>query len=344
MKKTQKTTLKSMADSLGLSQATVSRALSGQAAKYRISPETVKAVLSLAEKLRFAPNPLARGLRLRRTYTLGLVIPDISNPFFANVARHIEREARLRGYSVMLMDTEENPDLEVESLRLLRSRMVDGLVVAPVGRDALHLDRAYAEGTPMVLVDRYFPESPVPYVASDHFNGARAAAALLIASGHRRIACIQGTPGILPNTERVRGFAQAHADAGLVPPDGDVVGDSFGFHNGYAETLRLMQRPDPPTALFAASNLIALGALQALSEANVRIPERMSLVAFDDQPYSGLLAAPLTTVAQETDRISAMAVAVLFGQIASGKAPSEKGILVPTRIVERLSVARIPPS
>jgi LacI family transcriptional regulator len=338
MRKKDSLTLKNIADRLGISETTVSRALSGQASKYRISQETEKEVLDLAEELHFSPNQLARSLRLQKTHTIGLMIPDISNPFFANIARNIEKEARKLGYSVILADTEETESIEIESLRLLRGRKVDGMVISPVGQHSSHLEKLFAVGMPMVLIDRYFPDSPLPYVASDNFSGAHQAVSHLIQNGHVRIACIQGLENTLPNVERLRGYHQAHADSGLPVNETLIVGDSFGYQNGYIEMKLLLRYNPRPTAVFAVSNLISLGALHAIDEEGLRVPEDVSIISFDDQPYSALLATPMTTVAQQNEQIGPLAVKMLFNQIESKTVPEQKGILIPTRLIVRKSV------
>jgi LacI family transcriptional regulator len=338
MRKKDSLTLKNIADRLGVSETTVSRALSGQASKYRISQETEKAVLDLAEELHFSPNQLARSLRLQKTHTIGLMIPDISNPFFANIARNIEKEARKLGYSVILADTEETESIEIESLRLLRGRKVDGMVVSPVGLHFTHLEKLFAIGMPMVLIDRYFPDCPIPYVGSDNFSGAHQAVAHLIENGHVRIACIQGIENTFPNIERLRGYRQAYADSGLPVDENMIVGDSFGYQNGYIETKLLLRHNPGPTAIFAVSNLISLGALHAIDEEGLKVPDDLSIISFDDQPYSALLATPMTTVAQQNEQIGPLAVKMLFHQIESKTVPEQKGILIPTHLIVRKSV------
>jgi LacI family transcriptional regulator len=338
MRKKDTLTLKNIADRLSLSETTVSRALSGQASKYRISQETEKAVLNLAEELHFSPNELARGLRLQKTHTIGLMIPDISNPFFANIARNVEKEARKGGYSVILVDTAEDEAIEIESIRLLRGRKVDGMVISPIGQHASHLEKLFANGMPMVLIDRYFPDSPLPYIASDNFSGAYQAVSHLIQNGHVHIACIQGLENTLPNIERLRGYRSAYADAGIGVDESLIVGDSFGYQNGYIETKLLLRHNPRPTAVFAVSNLISLGALHAIDEEGLSVPGDISIVSFDDQPYSALLATPMTTVAQQNEQIGPLAVKMLFNQIELKTVPEQKGILIPTRLIIRKSV------
>jgi LacI family transcriptional regulator len=341
---TSHASLKRIASKLGLSVTTVSRALSGQARRYRISPATETKVKNLAREVNFVPNHLARGLRLKKTLTIGLVIPDISNPFFAGIAHQVALGTRKLGYSVLLCDSQEDVALEKQALGLLRHRQVEGMVICPVGQSATHLEEIARARLPVVLVDRYFPDLPLPYVAADNLGGARAATELFLAQGHRKIACIQGLRGTTPNEQRVRGYLEAMS-AYTVPPDASlIVGDSFGEACGYLETKLLLRAHPGITAILALSNLIALGVLRALAEEKRSIPGEVSLIAFDDQPYAAHLSPPLTTVAQPCAAMGEAAVKLLFDQIQSTPRHPAAGLVLPTQLTVRQSVKTIGPS
>ncbi len=310
-----RTTLKYIAQQLGLSATTVSRVLSGQARQYRISKRTEAAVRRLAKEVNFSPNRVARGLRLKRTESIGLVIPDISNPFFAGIAREIALGARHCRYSVIVCDSQESEELEIESLDLLRGRGVEGIVLCPVGRSAEHLVRFEEGDLPIVLADRYFPGLRLPYVASDNFAGtgrrrhisckmAIAASLACGASGEHRPtktgSAVTGTP-----CTRSRSPLEESL----------IVGDSFGEQNGYIATKLLLRTAHDFTAILAFSNLISLGAIRALAEEGRKIPDDVSLISFDDQPYSAYLAAPMTAVAQSSAEMGQIAVKLLFDRI-----------------------------
>jgi LacI family transcriptional regulator len=334
-------TLQTIADQCGLSVTTVSRVLSGQARQYRISGQAEIQVRRLAKEVGYVPNQLARGLRLRKTSTIGLVIPDISNPFFAGIARQVALGTRRHGYSIILCDSQENLDLEVQSIRLLRSRHVEGMILCPEGQSADHLVEFRQDGLPMVLVDRFFPDLALPYVTSDNRAGAREATEYLIANGHRRIACVQGLLGSSPNELRLSGYREALGQHGIPVDEGLIVGDSFGEQNGYVETKLLLKAQKGVTAILAFSNLIGLGAIRALAEERLGIPEDMSLIHFDDQPYSAHLATPMTTVAQPCAEMGDVAVKLLFDQIQSPLRETSGGIILPTTLVVRRSVKKL---
>ena len=334
-------TLQGIAERSGLSVTTVSRVLSGQATRYRISKKTEAAIRKLAKESSFVPNQLARGLRLKRTLSIGLVIPDISNPFFAGIAHQVILGTRKHGYSVILCDSQDTTDLEVESLSLLQSRSVEGVILCPAGQTSEHLAEFVGGGLPIVLVDRFFPDLPLPFVSSDNVSGARQGTELLIANGHRRIACLQGVPVTSPNRFRVQGYKEALTRHHLPVEETLIVGDGFTEQSGYIETKLLLRTEPEVRAFLALSNLNALGAIRALAEEARRIPEDVSIVSFDDTPYSAYLATPLTTVAQSNAEMGEVAVKLLFDQIQFPHRQTKGGILLPTTLLMRASVKRL---
>jgi len=335
---TSKKTLKSIADQLGFSVTTISRVLAGKARKYRISKNTEAKVLAVAENANFTPNQLARSLRLRKTNIIGVVIPDISNPFFSTIAQNIEFEARKLGYAIILCDSEENTAMEIASIELLKNRDVDGLIISPVGQESKHLKNLWEEGLPLVIVDRCFPNLKIPYVACDNYRGAYEAVSYLIRCGHRKIACIQGMLQTFPNEKRVRGYKEALQAHNIKVKKSFIVGDSFGAANGYLSMKLLLKQLSIPTAIFALSNLISLGALQAIREENLQIPKDISIISFDEQPYSEYLSPPMTTIKQQNAKMGQISVKLLIDQIASNALITKTGILLPTKLIKRASV------
>jgi len=343
MNKTKRSTIKTIAQHVGVSASTVSRVMTGQATDYRISKDTETAIRGAAVKLNYAPNQLARGLRIKETHTIGLVIPDISNPFFASIAKVVEMEARKAGYSIILCDSQESTDMEIDSLRLLQNRNVDGLIISSVGQDGKHLERLHQQGIPMVVVDRSFPDLKCPSVVSDNYQGALDAVSYLIQNGHRMIACLQGLRHTSPNEDRVRGYRDAHQRHHLAVDEALIVGDSFGENSGYIETKILLKRVNRPTAIFAVSNLISLGVLRAVAEEGLHIRNDISIISFDDQPYSNYLATPMTTVAQQNSEIGKIACKMLLEQIRTKKPFEAKAVVIPTKLIVRQSVKKIEP-
>lgn len=334
--------LSALAAALKLSPSTVSRVLSGQAERFRISPATRERVLAEAAKSGLVVDAVARGLRLRTTQTLGLVIPDISNPFFASLARQIEHQARARGYSVLLADSQESVEVEAEAVRLMRARRVDGLIIAPVGTTSRAALAPLATRLPLVLIDRILPDFAGPSVTADNFAGARDATRLLLARGHRRIGCLQGRPDSSVQEERLRGHQAALAEAGIAMDPALLCGGMHAPDAGRSG-IETWFRPGgaAPTAVLAFSNLLALGALQALRRLGLGVPEDVSLIAFDDQPWTELIAPPLTTVAQPVEALAEAAMQRLFERLrtTASAPPAATAEVLPVRLIERDSVA-----
>ncbi len=332
--------LKTLAGHLGISPSTVSRVLNGRGDAFRIAKATQERILREAESLGVRPNEVARSLRLATSHTIGLVIPDISNPFFASLARAVERQARTRGYTVLLADSQESLSSEAECIRMLVDRQIDGLVLAPVGGAAEHLKRLIPVSVPMVQVDRVLTQLQTPSVVADNFSGARDAVRYLVELGHRRIACVQGREDSSVIAERVRGYRAGLKEASLRFRSTWLVGGEHSMHVAREATLALLQGAAAPTALLALSNQLALGALQAARECGIGVPEQMSLITFDEQPWASLLSPPLMTIAQPVEQMGVAAVERLLDVV---EAPSKRrsgpgSIRLPVQLLERASV------
>lgn len=304
-----------LANWLDLSVTTVSRVFNGKAEQYRISEATCKKVLDAAKKYNYYPNKLARGLKLEKSETLGLIIPDIANPFFASIGKIIETESRKHGYSIILSDSLDNDSSEEDLLLLLAGRKVDGIILAPVGKKYGHIIALQQKGIPIVVIDRYFPDIQIPYITTDNYSGAFEAVEYFIQQGHKKIACIQGIRGISTNTDRVKGYKDALKKYHIPVDNNLIVGNNFSIENGYAQTRKLFEQEKQFTAILSLSNLSALGVIQALSEKGLDIPNDISLISFDEQPYSAYLACPMTTIKQRGEEIATMAVHTLIEMI-----------------------------
>ena len=330
--------IKDLAALLNISATTVSRVLNGKAGTYRISPATSQKVLDAAEKFNYHPNRIAKGLRLERTETLGLVLPDIANPFFSSIAKSIEFESRQKGYSIILCDSLDSSLTEKVLLQLLAGRKVDGIILAPVGLKTDHITDFLNKGIPVVIIDRYLPDVPVSYITTDNYAGAKEAVEHMISRGHRNIACIQGITGISVNTDRVKGYKDALRKHGIRINNSLVSGSDFGEKNGYHQTMKLLKRKNVPSAILALSNLISLGVMRAVSEKGLKIPEDISLVSFDDQPYSEFLACPMTMVDQLKEEIGRSAVNILLEAIRDLNKDKREQIILKPRLIIRDSV------
>lgn len=333
--------IKELAGKLGLSVTTVSRVLNGKSEKFRISKETSRKVLDAARKYHYSPNRIARGLKLEKTETIGLIIPDIANPYFGSIAKTIEVEARNNGYSIILCDSLDDEITEAELLQLLADRRVDGIIIAPTGRNSEHVKEIQEQGIPVMVIDRYFPDTSLPFVTTNNYLGALLATEYFIKMGHRIIACIQGINGISANSERVKGYHDALQKHKISINEKLILGTDFGEENGYNQTKKLLTFTERPTAIFALSNLISLGALRAVKEAQLTVPEDISIVSFDEQPFSAFLTCPMTTVEQPREEIGKLAFQNLLKIIGNGNSEKMKNIMLNPRLIIRDSVKKV---
>ncbi|HKL31977.1 MAG TPA: LacI family DNA-binding transcriptional regulator [Tangfeifania sp.] len=330
--------IKELAEKLELSPTTVSRVLNGKSKKFRISQKTSRKVLDGARKYHYSPNRIARGLKLEKTETIGLIIPDIANPYFGSIAKTIEVEARNSGYSIILCDSLDDEVTEAELLQLLAGRKVDGIIIAPTGKNSNHVTEIQQQGIPVMVIDRYLPGTNLPFVTTDNYLGGLLATQYFIDMGHRNIACIQGINGISANTDRVNGYRAALQKHGIPANESLILGTDFGEKNGYIQTKKLLTLPECPTAIFALSNLISLGTLRALKEAGLSVPDDISIVSFDEQPYSAFLTCPMTTVEQPREEIGKLAFLNLLEMINKESRKKTENLVLKPRLIIRESV------
>jgi LacI family transcriptional regulator len=331
-------TMQDIARDLKVSVVTVSKVLRNQG---RISEATRKRVLQRAKKLNYQMNWVARSLVTRRTYTIGLLLPEFAHPFFGEIARAVAHTVRPHGYHVVISSFEEDPELEMSEVDSLLARQVDGLIIA-TAQPSRHLDlfkRVQERKTPFVLIDRPIRGLRVCFVGVDNRAIGRLATEHLIARGCRRIAHLRG-PVIGIAGERLEGYRHALAQNELCSHPGHIVagghGDGTGFE-GMQKLLRVLPLPD---GVFCYNDPVAIGAMKAILEAGLRLPEDIALVGAGNVHYCDALAVPLTSVDQGTCRIGGLAAELLITRIASKRAMRPEKILIPPRLVERDSTRR----
>lgn len=334
----QRTSIVDIAEKAGFSITTVSRVLNGKADVYRISKATQQKIKKTAKELNYIPNEFARNLRTGKSQTIALVVPSLKNPFFAEMASVVNSEVRKHKYITLIGDSDDNIDNEKTEVSYLSTRNLDGVIIAPCGNELEHLINIQDAGTPIICIDRYFESEEISFVTSDNYEGAYKATKYLIEQGHVSIACIQGVTHSVPNMERVRGYRDAMKESGIEPCQ--VVGNAFSEQNGYLETKILLQNKEKPTAIFAFSNTIAMGCMRALKEENVNIPNDISLITFDNNPYQDFVEPTLTCVAQPVEDICRIAVKLLFSKIQENE-NTTKQVFLRTKLMIKDSVKNI---
>ena len=294
-----------------------------------------------ADQLGFRPSRLARSLRFQRSGLIGVVVPDISNPFFSSIAREITLRSAPDGFSVLLTDSQGDSAQEEKLIRELQSRQIEALVVCPVGVESQHLEDAYRNGLPMVLVDRVFPGAAFVQVSSDHIVGAEQASQLLVSAGHRKIGVLQGVPATFPNQQRLQGLRTAMQAVGERLDDRLIAGDDFTEASGYESARQLLTNHPDITALFAVSTPNAMGALRAAKECHRCVPEDLSIVTFDDSPFADLMKVPLSTAQQNVQKLGQLASRLILAQLEQNTPPEPALHLVPLEVINRNSIVRV---
>ena len=310
-------TIRDVARAAGVSIATVSAILNGTA---RVSERLTKRVWEAIDATGYSPDGVARSLRLGRTSSIGLVVGDISNPFFTSLAKAVESRASEAGYLVIVTNTDEHPDRELKLLKLLREQRVAGVILAPSGHDMEYLSAlSLLKNSPVVLVDRHLPDASFESVIVDNVAAARMVTDYLIRLNHRRIAMVIGKQHLWTTEQRLRGFHESLAAAGISPDFTLELSANSRIESAYDAVQHLLNMPNRPTAIFAANNLMMLGAIEAIMDMGFRCPEDVSLAGIDDFPWISAIRPQLTTVAQPIEELGKVAVERLLDQIEGGR-------------------------
>jgi LacI family transcriptional regulator len=319
----------------GVSVSTVSRYLRGQ----HVHSEA--AIEAAIKEFGYWPQAAARSLRSGVHYAIAVVVPDITNPFFAALVKGVESVFQSGPYSVLLANTDESSELE-DALLADLVRRVDGVILAPATEQdetPVHVGEA---GLPVVFVDRELEGARFDSVLVDNEEGGRLAARHLLALGHRRLAIISGPLNTTPGRGRFEGFTKELAERGVEPDPAHTIVADFREKGGHDAMLRLLASTERPTAVFCANNVMTVGALRALHAMRVQVPAELSLVGFDDLDFATLLRPPLTVVHRPMVEQGILAAQLLFTRLVDRSTTEPQRVVLPVELVERASTAPPP--
>jgi LacI family transcriptional regulator len=333
MMKRSRVTREDVAAQAGVSTAVVSYVVNN--GPRPVSLETRARVLAVIEALGYYPNELARGLRTQQTLTVGLIVPNLNNPVYAQIATSLKSVCLEAGYLVLLCNSERNQELEQRFVHMLRAKQVDGVVVIP-SYDPLEMVELLAGAhIPTVVLEHDLPG--VHCIVVDDLAGGRLATEHLITLGHHRIGFIRYTAFTAISARRLDGYCGSLAGAGL-PFDPALLIECEDSHAAGCEAMeRLLALPDPPTAVFTHNDVLALGAMHAIQRRGLVIPRDISIVGYDDTPSSAYFNPPLTTVRFPTDEIGRAAASTLLGLMQNDAAPAPRTITLPVELIRRAS-------
>ena len=327
-------TIKDVAKKAKVSATTVSRVIHGNP---KVSPEVRERVLKTIKTLNYFPNGNARAIVNKRTNVIGLVLTDISNPFYPPLLRGIENTINKSNFSLILCNTDEDPLKEEKFLRILLEKCIDGLIIVPAQADVPFLKILEARNIPIVCVDRVVNNIETDAVIVDNARGAYIATQHLIQTGHRRVAIVGGNQKMFTIGERFKGYLNALERYEIpVDPSLQTMG-GFTIDDFEQSTLRLFSLPDPPTALFSAGNLATVGIYIALNKLNKRIPEDVAIVGFDDLTWVEALNPPLTAVSQPIYQIGATAAQLLLQRLMNEGPKEKQKIVLSISLIKRKS-------
>ena len=327
-------TIKDVAKRAGVAPITASRVVNNSG---YVSQEKRERVENAIAELGYVPNTLARSLRSRRTNTLALVLTDITNPFWTTVARGVEDAASAAGLNVIFCNTDESEEEQDRYLKVLLQKQVDGILLAPAHSSHEQVASILSRNIPVVIIDRRIDGVEVDTVYCDSEGGAYELVGHLISLGHKRIAMLNGPTDVATATDRLAGYKRALAEANIESEGSLMFCGGFDIDSGYNMAQKVLALSPRPTALFAANNFIAIGAIRAFRDAGLSIPENMAVVGFDDLPETLVIDPFLTSAAQPAYEMGRQATTLLLDRL-SGKAPDEiQEIVLPVELIIRQS-------
>lgn len=320
----------------GLSLSTISKYFNGGS----VRPATEAAISEAAQALNFRVNDFARGLKSKKSRSIGLLIPELDSTFHTTIMRHISETLRMRGYSCIVVDCNADRQVELDAMGFLLDKMVDGVITIPYDKSGAPLKLAMDRDIPVVLVDRLIPGFKADAVILDNQRAGALAAGHLLSHGHRRIGMVSGPAGIYTMQHRRQGFCDALKAAGALN-EYLVTDAEFSVEGGYRAALELLSNHSRPTALFCANYELTLGAIIAMNELGLRWPDDLSLLGFDNLVLARVLKPALTTIAQPMEQMAATAAALMLDRLEQGPAPGTHTIELAPTLVQGASVAHI---
>jgi len=326
-------TLKDIAEKVGVHPSTISRVLSGKYDNFNVSKATRELILKTAKECNYVPNETARSLRLKKTHTIGLIIPDILNPLFAGIARSIGIACEKSNYSFIVCNTDEIQEKEIKYIEMLKSRRTDGMIIIPVQDKKEHFEKLKKENYPFVFAIRHFEDIETDAVLTDDAGDIFRAVEHLIKLGHRRIAFIGGRKASFVTKEREKGYKEA-LNAYKIDIDDDlIVTEGFTAESGYIAAKNVLNSPEKPTAIMVTTNVIIVGVLEAVFEAGLLIPDDISIVGIAEMRATPYLSCPLTAISHPVGQIGKRAFEMLLKRIESPTKNDFEKLVLPSKFI-----------
>lgn len=305
-------TIKDVAKYTGLSIATISKYINGG----NVLDKNKELIEEAIKELNFRVNELARGLKTNRTKTIGILIPNLEQVFSTSIVSSIENILIKYGYSTIICDYKEEPSLEKEKLEFLVNKMVDGIIIIPLGKEDSTIQQVIDQGIVVVLIDRVLKDVECDVVLVDNLNASYDAVEQFIIRGHKKIGIISGPKDIFTAEERLKGYYRVHEDYSIEAKDEYIKHGDFKIDSGYSLLLELMDMKEPPTAVFVTNYEMTIGAIMAVNERNINVPDELSLIGFDNLELARIIKPPLSIVIQPMQSIGEKAAEILLKRLS----------------------------
>lgn len=327
-------TINDVAQTAGVSIATVSALLN---ATSKVSPVLTQRIEAAIASVGYERNAAARSLKTGATHTIGLTVADIRNPFFTDVVATIQNVLNRAGYAVMLCSSDEDTTKQDDQIKLLLDRMVDGLIIAPVGEDEVMRRLIQSTRKPVVLIDRMIEGLGVDAVLLDNVDAVQQSVLYLTGMGHKRIGYISGPPHTTTGMDRLEGYARALSESDIGLDQSLVFDGSFSEAGGYRAAMQLLTQQSRPTALFSANNLMVIGAMRAIRDLGLLCPHDVSVASLDDFPWADIFEPRLTTIAQPVEAIGERSANLLLERLSGSRTGPENVVTLKGRLMARNS-------
>ncbi len=328
-------TIYDVAKAAGVSTATVSKVINNTG---RISEKTKEKINRIIEDLNFRPNVIASAMKGKSTYQIAFLIPDVSNPVYAEYLKQIEERGQELGYNIVMCSTDDQAEKEARHINLLKQRRIDGFIIASKFKNVALLKQLISEKFPVVLFAHERPELSVSSVTVDDYIGGYMAASHLLALGHQRIGII--AEDSVSSKERIRGYKSALSEADITVEDNLIVISGPAVLDAEIAVAKLLDREDRPTAIFGCNDLLAIGVLQASRARGIQVPEQLSVIGFDDTQLCSIVSPKLTSISQPIRELSKEVTDMMIRKIEQNEAPKQRVRMLPEISVKE-STARI---
>jgi LacI family transcriptional regulator len=334
----KKVSLKDIAQAVGVSTALVSYVLNNKEKEARVGKEIAEVIRKTAEKMDYQPNQIAQSLKSGKSHTIGLIVADISNIFFANIARTIEDAAEKHNYTVIFGSSDENSEKSWKLINVLINRQVDGFIIAPTENSSKQIEYLNRQNIPFVLIDRYFPEIPSNYVITNNYQASYDAVLHLIDTGHKRIGLLSYKSDLVHIKERQRGYMDALKDNGLTPEISNLKEVKYtNVEEGVKKAMEeLIFNPNPVDSVLFATNTLSIQGLKFLSNSSMKVPEDIAVVCFDESDAFDFFYSPITFIHQPIVEVGKEAVRLLLEQMNS-TGTSKRQISIDSELIIRES-------